>query len=124
MSVYKEKKIAVVGVSRNQEKYGYQIFSDLVAAGYDVSGVNQAGGEAAGRKLFRSLKEISPRPDLVITVVPPESTEAVIADCRALGIKEVWMQPGSESPAAIGEAKASGVSVISGACFMVQERVW
>jgi uncharacterized protein len=124
MPGYKEKIIAVVGVSRDPGKYGYRIFHDLVAAGYKVFGVNPGGGKVAGRKLIRHLKEITPLPELVITVVPPSETEKIIEECKALGLKTVWMQPGSESDSALKKAKACGLNAIAGDCFMVREGLW
>ncbi|HAF96321.1 MAG: hypothetical protein A2X34_10395 [Elusimicrobia bacterium GWC2_51_8] len=115
--------IAVVGVSDNASKYGYKIFRDLLKAGYPVKGVNPKGGFVLGNRLYPSLDEIEKRPDLVITVIPPDATVAVIEQCNKLGIKTVWMQPGSESPAALKKAKLYGIKTVT-ACFMVQKGVW
>ena len=115
--------VAVVGVSGDASKYGHKIFRDLLKAGYPVRGVNPKGGFVLGSSLYKSLAEIEKKPDLVITVVPPAVTEKVVEECGKLGIKTVWMQPGSESPAAVAKAAVYGIKTIS-ACFMVQKGVW
>lgn len=115
--------IAVVGVSGDASKYGHKIFRDLLNSGYPVKGVNPKGGFVLGRQIYRELAEIEKRPDLVITVVPPAVTEQVVETCNKLGIKQVWMQPGSESPAAFAKAREYGIEVTA-ACFMVQKGVW
>lgn len=115
--------IAVVGVSDDASKYGHKIFRDLLKAGYPVKGVNPKGGFVLGNNLYRSLAEIEQRPDLVITVVPPAATEQVLEDCNKLGIKTLWLQPGSESPAALEKARAYGIKTTA-ACFMVTKGVW
>jgi predicted CoA-binding protein len=120
----KDKLIAIVGVSSQVEKYGYKIFRDMLAAGYRVEGINPRGGEVAGRKIFSSLKEIQPVPEMVITVVMPQVTEKIVEECRELGIREIWMQPGSESEAAIKKAEEYGISVTHDSCFMVQRGIW
>ncbi len=117
------KLIAVVGVSDDASKYGHKIFRDLLKAGYPVKGVNPKGGFVLGHNIYRSFSEMEQKPDLVITVVPPAATEKVVEECNALGIKTVWMQPGSESDTAIAKAKTYGIKTIS-ACFMVQKGVW
>lgn len=117
------KLIAVVGVSDDASKYGHKIFRDLLKAGYPVKGVNPKGGFVLGNNIYKSLAEIEARPDLVITVVHPGVTEGVVEECNALGIKTVWMQPGSESEAALAKARTYGIKTIS-ACFMVQKGVW
>ena len=120
----KEKRIAVIGVSQRQEKWGFKIFCDLLTAGYLVEGVNPANGEVLGKTIFRNLAEISPPPELVITVVPAAVTEQVVEECKKLEINEIWMQPGSESKQAIEKARQYGLSVTTGACFMVAKGLW
>lgn len=115
--------IAVVGVSDDASKYGHKIFRDLLNAGYPVKGVNPKGGFVLGQQLYKSLSEMEKRPDLVITVVPPAATEKIVEECNALGIKQLWLQPGSESDAALEKAKAYGIKTTS-ACFMVAKGVW
>jgi len=123
MNTKEYKLIAVAGVSDDASKYGHKIFSGLLKAGYPVKGVNPKGGFVLGQSLYKSLDELETRPDLVITVVPPEAAVKVIEQCNKLGIKTVWMQPGSESPDALEKAKLYGIKTIT-ACFMVQKGVW
>ncbi len=117
------KLIAVVGVSDDASKYGHKIFRDLLNAGFPVKGINPKGGFVLGQNLYRSLSEMETRPELVITVVPPAVTEQVVEECNKLGIGNVWMQPGSESEAALEKAKAYGIKTVM-ACFMVAKAVW
>lgn len=115
--------IAVVGVSDDASKYGHKIFRDLLNAGFPVKGVNPKGGFALGNQIYRSVSEIEKRPELVITVVPPAVTAAVVEECNRLGVKQIWMQPGSGSPEAAAKAADYGIKVTQ-ACFMVQKGVW
>ena len=124
MDNIKEKRIAVVGVSHKEDKISFRIFRDLISAGFIVEGINPSNGSIAGREISRSLKELSSVPDLVITVVPPQVTERIVEECRELGVKEIWMQPGSESEAAIKKAKEYRISVVYNACFMVRNGIW
>ncbi|RKY31265.1 MAG: hypothetical protein DRP74_05280 [Candidatus Omnitrophota bacterium] len=66
--------------------------------------------------MLRNLKELNYLPDLVITVTPPEITEKVVEDCKELGIKSIWMQPGSDSKEAIRKAFGSGTFVVYNDC--------
>lgn len=118
------KKIAVVGTSQRSKKFGYRIFRDLVANGYHTSGIHPLGGEILGRRIYKSLSGLPEAPDLVITVVPPKVTEAIVEECKELGIKEIWMQPGSESRLAIDNAKKYGIKAVYNTCFMVKEGIW
>ena len=116
-------KIAVIGVSDDASKYGNRIFRELLNSGYLVSGVNPKGGFILGRHIYKNLEDLEPRPDLVITVVPPAVTEKIVEQCNKLGIKNIWMQPGSESPKAEKKALEYGIRAVT-ACFMVKEGLW
>jgi predicted CoA-binding protein len=114
----------VVGASRERLKYGNRIFRNLTAAGYKVYGVNRHGGDIDGHSLYADLASLPEKPEVVDIVVPPEVTEKVVAECAELGLMRVWMQPGSESDAAIQFCHDHGIRVVHGACAMVRKRTW
>jgi predicted CoA-binding protein len=118
------KLIAVVGVSENTEKFGYKIFTDLLSAGFKVGAVGLRGGIVAGNTVYKSLKELPNKPDIVLTVVPPEGTSKIVDDAIVLDIKEIWMQPGSVSKEASEKARQAGIKVTNRGCFMVAHGVW
>ena len=118
----KENVFAVVGVSRNPEKYGHKVYRDLKAAGYTVYPVNPHLDELLGDRCYPSLSELPGKPDVVDTVVPPAVTERIVAECKLLGIERVWMQPGSESEHAIAFCERYGIHVVHSVCVMVQRR--
>ena len=124
MKNIREKEIAVVGVSEREEKFGFRIFRDLMKSGFNVQGINPRDGEVLGKKIYKSLKELEKIPDLVITVVQAQVTERIVEECYELGIKEIWMQPGSESKNAIEKARAYGIMVTYNTCFMVHSGIW
>ncbi|MHA1238098.1 MAG: CoA-binding protein [Candidatus Odinarchaeia archaeon] len=113
---------AVIGVSRNPEKYGYKVYKDLKNAGYEVYAVNPNVSEVLGDKCYPTLKDLPRKPDVVNTVVPPKITEKIVRECYKLGIDKVWMQPGSESEDAINFCKNHGIKVVHGICIMVTWR--
>lgn len=124
MTNFKDSYIAVVGVSLDSAKYGNKVFRDMVKAGWHVDGIHLGGGEVAGRKLFNSLNDLEAVPDILVTVVPPQVTEKVIEEAIAKGVKHVWMQPGSESAAAIEKAKAAGIEATYNQCIMITSGLW
>jgi len=124
MSNIYEKVIAVVGVSEREQKFGYKIFRDLIKHNFNVIGINPRGGQILGRKIYKDLRDVGSLPDLVITVVAPQITEKIVEVCAKVGIREIWMQPGSESDTAIEKAKKYGIAVTHNACFMLQHGIW
>lgn len=121
---YKDKLIALVGVSANKSKMGYKMFEDLLQNGFNVKGVNPKNGVILGQRIYRNLSELEDKPDIVVVVVKPEITEKIIDDVNNAGIKKIWMQPGSESENAIKKALNYGMEVIYGKCFMSENGLW
>lgn len=118
----KKNIFVVVGASRNPEKYGHQVYEDLRKAEYRIYPVNPNAEEILGDKCYPSLEELPEKPDVADLVVPPKVTEQVVKTCKKLGIKKVWMQPGSESKTAINFCKENGIDVVHGVCIMVKRR--
>jgi len=120
--LYRENIFAVVGASRDNEKYGHQVYRDLLNAGYRVYCVNPNADEILGNKCYPSLEALPVKPDVVDFVVPPKITEQMIKTCKRLGITKVWMQPGSESETAIIFCEENSMDVVHGVCVMVERR--
>ena len=111
---------AVVGASRDPEKYGYKVYKSLKRAGYTVYAVNPNADTLDGDPVYPLLDNVPEKIDCVVTVVPPEVTQEIMPQAGHLGIPYCWMQPGSESEAAVKEAVGLGmVTVHGGPCIMV-----
>ena len=116
----KKNVFAVVGASRDPQKYGFQVYRDLKNAGYEVYPVNPNADEISGDKCYVSLENLPINPDIVDVVVPPRVTERIVETCKKLGITKVWMQPGSESENAVKLCEDSKIEVVYGVCVMIE----
>ena len=111
---------AVVGASRNPEKYGFLVYRSLKAPGKTAYPVNPRAEDVDGDQCYAALADVPQTPDVAVMVVPPSVTESAVAECARLGIQQVWMQPGAESDAAVIACHAHGIAVVSGGpCIMV-----
>lgn len=113
----KKNVFAVVGASRDPQKYGYRVYKDLKSAGYKVYPVNPNAEEVLGDKCYPSLENLPAKPNVV---VPPKVTEEVVKTCEKLGITKVWMQPGSESEKAIKFCEENDIEVVHNVCVMIE----
>lgn len=114
------KRFAVVGASRDREKYGNKVLRTYIQNGLDVVPINPGGGEIEGLPSYPNLTAVLDTVDAVSIITPPRVTEKVVDEALTLGIKHIWMQPGAESPAAIEAAENSGANVIAGGpCLLV-----
>ncbi len=119
--INKKYNYAVVGASRDKNKYGYKVLKDLHDNGYKVFPVNPKGGEILNLKVYSRLQDISFKIDVVIMVVPPKISEMVIKEVKNLGIKMVWMQPGSENEEVIEYCRKNNIECIHNACIMMEK---
>jgi predicted CoA-binding protein len=56
--------------------------------------------------------------DVVDFVVPPKVTAATLKECKRLGLDRIWLQPGSESEAAIAYCHENKLKVVHDICVM------
>ena len=111
---------AVLGASSDRDKYGNKVLRCYQQHGLEVFPINPRATKIEGLKAYPSLDAL-PRPVAAISVItPPKITEAVVQEAIRTGVKFFWMQPGSESPAAVSAAEAAGLEVIAGGpCLLV-----
>jgi predicted CoA-binding protein len=118
--ILSRRVFAVVGASRDTEKYGYKVYKHLQKAGYSVYPINPNADDIDGEPTYPLLDNVPENIDCVVTVVPPEITFEIVRQAGALRIPYMWMQPGSESESAIIETQAQGIqAVYGGPCIMV-----
>ncbi len=112
--------IAVVGATRNKEKYGYKVFRFLKNTGCRVYPINPKYEEVDGEKCYPSISHLPEKPDVVCLVVRPRVTEQVVVEAWKLGVDKIWMQPGAESAKAIKFCVEKGMKVLHGLCIMIE----
>jgi len=114
---------AVVGATTDHEKYGYTVLKDLSRAGYSVTGVNPKHREIDDIHCVPTLKDVQPKPDVVVLVVPPPVGLGLLSEVKALDIEKVWFQPGAESQEIRVKAAELGLTAMAdGSCIMVARR--
>lgn len=117
-----QKTLAVVGVSRNSQKFGNAIFNELKAKGYQVYPVNPQAEKIGEDKCYPSLAALPAGVEGVVVVVPPAKAEQVVQDAAQAGIKRVWLQQGAQTSAAIKAAQDKCLRVVAGECILMYAR--
>ncbi|MBN1150574.1 CoA-binding protein [candidate division WOR-3 bacterium] len=87
------KNIALVGASKNREKFGNALFRYLKMRGYNVYPVNRNGGIIENTRAYRTIEELPEGVDLVVFVVPKNESFEVLKKAVELGHKKFWFQP-------------------------------
>lgn len=83
------RSLAFVGASGTFGKWGYMLFCNAVAGGFEgpIYLVNVKGGQIAGRQAYRSVTEIPDPVDLAVVTVPAAKVLDLIPQFEAKGIK-------------------------------------
>ncbi len=118
-----ETTVAVVGATDDAMKYGSVIYRDLKRKGYTVFPVNPNRTEVDGDKAYPSLDKLPESPTIVNIVVPPTATIRVLKKSLELGLNNVWLQPGAESPESLAFLQEHGFNYLANACIMIESRL-
>jgi uncharacterized protein len=111
---------AVVGASRDRSKIGNRVLQAYLQSGRPVYPVNPGGGEIEGLEAYADLRSLPTPVHGISVITPPHVSESIVEQAAAVGIKNIWFQPGAESAQAVTRAKEVGMNVISGGpCILV-----
>ncbi len=114
-----QKRIAVVGASRNPRDFNASMFRTLREHGYDAVPVNPNATEIEGVPCYARVQEIQPPVQAALVMAKPEVAGKVVEDCREAGIARVWLygtSGKSNSPQAEEFCRANGIAVVPGYC--------
>jgi predicted CoA-binding protein len=114
-----QRSLAVVGVSRDERKFGNTIYRTLKAKGYRVFAVNRNAETLEGDPCYHSLGALPEKVDGVVVCVPPHQAEQVAQEAARSGIQRIWFQQGAESYAAIRYCEKNEMSTVSGQCVLM-----
>jgi predicted CoA-binding protein len=116
----KFKRIAMVGVSRDEKEFSRRLFRDLRGQGYDVIPVNPAALQLDGVKCEAAVRQISPAPEGVLLMVSPARTMEMLQTCAEAGVHYVWIYgmsgPGPHLQEAVSFSREHGMNLIAGYC--------
>jgi uncharacterized protein len=118
---YDLRNIAVVGMSKNEEKPAHLVPKFLLEHGYNIIPVNPTTTEVLGRKSYPSVSEIPNDLDIDIVDVfrRSEDVPLVVDDAiKKKGIKLIWMQLGISNEEAEKKAKENGIDVVYNRCML------
>ena len=110
-----QRRIAIVGVSRNPSDYSRAVFRKFLQLGYATVPVNPNTAEVDGIKCWASVREIQPAPDAVLLLTSPAATRGEIEDCSLAGVKRVWSRRALDKPA-LQLCEENGIQAIDGYC--------
>jgi len=110
--IYSLKNIAVVGMSKNQDKAAHYVPKYLIEQGYNVIPVNPTATEILERPCYATLLDIPDAVDVVDVFRPSDQVMPVIEDAVKIKPKVIWLQEGIHNADAEEVARKAGIPVI------------
>jgi len=119
----KYKNIAIVGASPKPEKDSNMVTKYMIEAGYNVFPIYPKEDEILGQKVYRSLKEIPHKVDVVVVFRKPAAVSPVADACIERGdVELLWTQLGIVNNEAAQKAKENGINVVQNLCIKVEHQ--
>ena len=112
---------AVAGVSKKPDKFGYKVFKCYQHKGYKVIPIHPVEKEIDGIPCVAGVSALPAEVVSLSVVTPPAVTEKIVISAAQKGIRNIWMQPGAQSPAAVAFCEEQGINLIAdGTCALVR----
>jgi uncharacterized protein len=111
--------IAVVGVSRNKNKFGNAVYRTLKKNGIKVLPVNPHLTEFDGDKCYSNIETLPSYVKAIFVNTPPENTIKIIASAHKKGIQHMWLQQGSTNDEVMKYLQGKDINYIADRCIMM-----
>jgi uncharacterized protein len=76
-----QKRVAMIGVSRNPKPFSVVLFEELRKRGYEVIAVNPEAPQVLGQRCFARIQDVQPAVETALRMTSAEVTDAVVSDC-------------------------------------------
>ncbi len=101
--------VAVIGASRNRDKFGNKALRAFAKRGYTVIPIHPREREVEGMQAYRSVLDVPGSIDLATLYVPPSVAVRVLDEIAQKGIAEIWLNPGADAPEVLARAQELGL---------------
>ncbi|MDI6655416.1 MAG: CoA-binding protein [Candidatus Hydrothermarchaeota archaeon] len=116
--ILKMKKIAVIGLSKDQSTPSHYVPKYMKEKGYKIIPVNPTAEEILCERCCKSLSEVQESIDVVNIFRPSNEVLQIVKEAIAKKAKAVWMQEGIKNEEAAREARKHGLLVVMDRCMM------
>ncbi|KAI9824072.1 MAG: hypothetical protein M1832_002140 [Thelocarpon impressellum] len=118
---FSSSHFAVVGASSDPSKYGHKVFVWYLTHSLPVTPVNPRAASitlpssSAFYATVPSVAALPFRTETALSIItPPAATRAVLEEAKRVGIKAVWLQPGSFDADGLAFAQREFESAVGG----------
>ena len=116
------KKVAVIGMSKHQEKAAHFVPKYLSENGFDIIPVNPNSDEILNKKCYKEINDIKDDVDIVDVFRPSEDVLPFVKDAIKKNPKVIWLQEGFHNEEAENLAREHGIDVVFNRCMLAEHQ--
>ena len=116
------KKVAVIGMSKHQEKAAHFVPKYLSENGFDIIPVNPNSDEILNKKCYKEINDIKDEIDIVDVFRPSEDVLPFVKDAIKKNPKVIWLQEGIHNEEAENLAREHGIDVVFNRCMLAEHQ--
>jgi len=116
------KKVAVIGMSKHQEKAAHFVPKYLSENGFDIIPVNPNSDEILNKKCYKEINDIKDDIDIVDVFRPSEDVLPFVKDAIKKNPKVIWLQEGIHNEEAENLAREYGINVVFNRCMLAEHK--
>ena len=120
--IFSLKNVAVVGMSKHEEKAAHFVPKYLFDNGFDITPVNPNASEILGKKCYSNIENVEKEIDIVDVFRPSNQVLPVVKDAIKIKPKVIWLQEGIHNVEAEELAKNEGIEVVFNRCMLAEHQ--
>lgn len=120
--IFSLHNVAVVGMSKNEDKAAHYVPKYLAQNHYNIIPVNPTADEILNKKCYHSISEINEPIDIVDVFRPSDQVLPVIQEAIKIKPKVIWLQEGIHNEEAEKLAREAGIKVVFNRCMLAEHQ--
>jgi len=120
--IFSLNNVAVVGMSKNEDKAAHYVPKYLAQNHYNIIPVNPTADEILDKKCYHSISEINEPIDIVDVFRPSDQVLLVIQEAIKKKPKVIWLQEGIHNEEAEELARKKGIKVVFNRCMLAEHQ--
>src|SRR3989304_2278786 len=120
--IFSLKNVAVIGMSKNQEKAANYVPKYLAQNGFNIIPVNPTADEILNKKCYHSIEDVKEPIDIVDVFRPSEQVLPVVQEAIKMKHKVIWLQEGIHNAKAEDLARKEGIKVVFNRCMLAEHQ--
>ncbi len=120
--IFSLKNVAVIGMSKNQEKAAHFVPKYLSQNGYNIIPVNPTANKILEKKCYPSVEDVPEPIDIVDVFRPSDQVLPVVQQAIKMKPKVIWLQEGIHNAEAEELARQEGIKVVFNRCMLAEHQ--